>query len=293
MSQTSDTASAGAAPRVSIVTPIFNRREITLAFLKNIEALTYPFVDVTIVDDGSTDGSADAIAAQCPSVRLIRTDGNLWWSKATNIGVTDAIARGARYILTINDDVIVEPDFLSYLVEFAESHPRTLVGATIYDIAAPKKLWYAGGTNGWWSGQMLHRGERDRRPLHWLTGMGTLLPVEVFREIGMYDERHFPQYAGDVDLTMRARTHGFSLAISPRSIVWNKADESVQLIIRRRVTPRTFFLPVLSKKSDAMLSMRITLYARHWPPLLIPVAFVAYYTKFFAKQTVRLLRIRR
>jgi GT2 family glycosyltransferase len=280
-------------PKVSVITPIFNRRAITLDFLRGFSAVTYGNVEVVIIDDGSSDGSADAIAAEFPAVRLIRTAGNLWWSKATNVGVEDALTRGARYILTINDDVIVDPGFLTHLVHYAESHPRTLVGATIYEITLPKKLWYAGGTNGWWSGQLLHRGESDPRALHWLTGMGTLLPAEVFREVGLYDDRHFPQYAGDVDLTMRARKHGFSLAISRESIVWNKSDESVQLIIRRRVSLRNFFLPVFSKKSDALLSMRTRLYARHWPPLLIPVAFVAYYLRFFAKQTVRLLRIRR
>jgi GT2 family glycosyltransferase len=278
---------------VSVVTPVYNRIAITREFLQSMTDLRYPNYEIIIVDDGSTDGTANMVEHDFPSVRLIRTPGDQWWSKATNVGVGDALARDARYILTINDDVQVDPDFLTILVDVAEAHPRTLVGATIYEASMREKLWYAGGTMGWWTGQLLHRSLPDSRPLHWLTGMGTLIPAEVFREVGMYDHAHFPQYAADVDLTLRARRHGFFLAIADESMIWNKSDESVQLLIRRRVTPGNFFLPVVSRKSDAMLSMRTRLYLRHWPAPLIPIAFITYYMKFFGKQIIRLLRIRR
>src|SRR5690242_6946342 len=116
-------------PHVSVVVPVFNRLEHTREFLRCFEKVTYPNREVIIVDDGSTDGTADAIARQWPSVRLLREEGNLWWSESTNRGVRDALERGADYILTINDDVTFDADFLDRLVAYAETHPRTLVGA--------------------------------------------------------------------------------------------------------------------------------------------------------------------
>jgi GT2 family glycosyltransferase len=277
-------------PRVSVITPIFNRKDITRQFLQSFAGVTYPNFEIIVIDDGSTDGSADAIQREFPSVRVFRTEGNLWWSRATNVGVRDAISRGADFILTINDDVILDPEFLTHLVDRAVPNPRMLVGAMIYAARPPHNLWYAGGKFSWWTGQIPHRASVDDGPLYWLTGMGTLIPVGAFAEIGMYDEKHFPQYVGDVDFTLRAAKHGYALSIAERSRIYNRTEESIQRLIRQHVTLRNFFVPLFSNKSDSKIGMRLTLYRRYWPTLLAPIAFCAYYAVFFAKQTTRLLR---
>ena len=278
-------------PAVAVVVPIYSRRAITCDFLRSFSAVRYPNYEMIIVDDGSTDGSADAIAREFPSVRLIRTSGGLWWTRATNMGIADARSRGAAYILTINDDVLVDPYLLDALVRRAASQPRTLVGSTIFYHAEPDRIWYAGGRINWWSGDLVHRTSPGDGPLLWLTGMGTLVPVEAFDAVGHYDEANFPQYAADADFSLRAATSGFSLAIAPDAKIWNRTEESVQRRVRERVTPGTFFLPLTSNKSDAKLTLRLTLYTRHWPMVYRPIAFVAYYAKFLAKQFKRLLRV--
>jgi GT2 family glycosyltransferase len=274
---------------VSIVVPAYNRMALTRQFLQSFQLVTYPNFEIIVVDDGSTDGTPEMIARDFPRVRLLRQSGNLWWTKATNIGIRDALARNARYILTINDDVTVEPGFLSALVAHAGLHPRTLVGSLIYRHAQPSMLWYAGGTLGHLSGNLTHRTAFDPRPPAWLTGMGTLIPVTAFDEIGLYDEDHFPQYAADADFSLRAKKHGWSLAIAPGTAIWNRTEESSQLVIRKRVTLQTLFLPLFSLKSDSLLRMRVSLYRKHWPFFLQPVAFFSYYTTFAAKQTKRLI----
>jgi len=181
-------------------------------------------------------------------------------------------------------------EFLTHLVDRAVPNPRMLVGAMIYDARPPHNLWYAGGKFSWWTGQIPHRASVDDGPLYWLTGMGTLIPVGAFAEIGMYDEKHFPQYVGDVDFTLRAAKHGYALSIAERSRIYNRTEESIQRLIRQHVTLRNFFVPLFSNKSDSKIGMRLTLYRRYWPTLLAPIAFCAYYAVFFAKQTTRLLR---
>jgi len=281
-----------AMPMVSVVVPVYNRLELTRAFLQSFQMVVYPNFEIIIVDDGSTDGTPDMVVREFPRVRLIRERGGLWWAKATNVGIHDALLRDARYILTINDDVIVDPGFLSALTTYAEAHPRTLVGSMIYQRSQPSVLWYAGGTFSWLRGDLTHRTSADPRPPAWLTGMGTLIPVAAFEDVGYYDEDHFPQYSADADFSLRAKKCGWSLAIAPGTAIWNRTEESAQLVLRKRVTLRTFFLPLVSLKSDAQLRLRVALYRRHWPLLLQPIAFTVYYARFFAKQTVRLLRLR-
>jgi GT2 family glycosyltransferase len=279
------------APLIAVIVPIYNRRAITCDFLRSFSSVRYPRYEMILVDDGSTDGSADAITREFPSVRIIRTHGGLWWTRATNIGIADARGREAEYILTINDDVLVDPFLLDALVRTAESRPGTLVGSTIYYQSDPERIWYAGGKMHWLAGDLVHRTSADDGPLCWLTGMGTLVPVQVFDAIGSYDEIHFPQYAADADFSLRAVKAGFPLAIAPDARIWNRTEESVQRRVRERVTPRTFFLPLFSNKSDAKLSLRLVLYRRHWPAAIRPVAFVAYYAKFLAKQVKRLIHL--
>jgi GT2 family glycosyltransferase len=276
-------------PKVTIIVPVYNRVGITLEFLRDFQRVTYPNYEMLIVDDGSSDGTSEAIHKEFPRVRVMETEGDFWWAKCMNRGVEWALSNGADYVLTINDDVVVDPSFLSVLVSYALQHPRTLVGSFIYEFGRPDKLWYAGGRISWLRGEMPHRSSLTDGKLEWLTGMGTLIPAEVFREVGLYDDVHLPQYTADAEFSLRAREKGFGLAVVKESVLWNKSEESSQRLIRKHVTLKTFLLPLSSKQSDSLLSMRCFLYRRYWPAPLRPIAISAYYAKYAAKQLKRLL----
>jgi len=276
-------------PRVVLLVPVYNRREITLEFLRAARTIDYPSLEIVIVDDGSPDGTADAIEREFPEVRLLRTPGEYWWSRCMNTGLRDALPRQPEYVLTLNDDVSFDPSFLRHLVAHARTHPRTLVGSMIYYQERPEKVWYAGGTIGWLRGELLHRSSPDDGKLRWLTAMGVLIPATVFAEVGLYDEDHFPQYVADAELSMRARARGYALAIEPRSRIWNRTEESSHVIDRRSVTPRTFLLPFRSIRSAYEFRMRRALYRLYWPALLRPVALAVYVLRVLRKQTIRLI----
>ena len=279
-------------PKVSVVVAVYNRIHLTKTFLQNFTRVTYPNYELIIVDDGSTDGTSNMIMKEFSYVRILKREGNLWWSKATNIGVSDATLRGADYILIMNDDVVFEPDFLFHLVAYAEAHPRAIVGSIIYDFNNRSQLWYAGGKRNLWAGELQHRASLNDDEIFWLTGMGTLLPVQVFEEVGFYDDKRFPQYSGDADLSIRARKQGYSLAIEPKSILWNKTEDSGDEIIRRGVTLKTLFTPLFSRRSVSKLSVRVNLYWRYWPALFIPIGFISYYMRFFIRQILYFLKLR-
>ena len=78
--------------RVEIVTPVYNRRDITLQCLKSLSRLNCEGLQIhtIIVDDGSTDGTSEAIKKDFPEVEIIKGDGNLWFSEGTNVGIRAA-----------------------------------------------------------------------------------------------------------------------------------------------------------------------------------------------------------
>src|SRR5689334_5770753 len=107
--------------RIEAVTPVHNRRELTLGCLRSLMSADLTGIDLhtIIVDDGSTDGTAEAVRENFPGVEIIPGDGNLWYTAGMNAGITAALKHEPDYILAINNDCEFDPQFLQRLVETA------------------------------------------------------------------------------------------------------------------------------------------------------------------------------
>jgi GT2 family glycosyltransferase len=287
-------------PKVSIITPVHNGVEHTAAYLDSVSRVGYPNYEVIVVDDGSTDGSAEIIARDFPQVRVLRGDGNLWWAGGTNAGIRDALERDTDFILTMNNDVEVAPDLLDVLLGCAEANPGAIIGGKIYFMDDPQRIWSAGGRLNWLSGKTLVQvghGELDREefcqrePMDFLTGMNVLIPAEVFGKIGFYDEVRFPQYHADTEFTLRARKAGIPIVFEPAAHVWNRVESTfMQRFLRtRKFDARGVRELLTSPRSPMNISCYWLLHRRYCPPLLIPWAF----TLRLARVAVFLVKIRR
>src|SRR4029453_10583285 len=94
-----------------------------------------------IVDDGSTDGTAEAVALQFPNVEIIRGDGSLWYTAGTNRGIEAALRHEPDYVLAINDDSIFDEKCIRRMVECAEKYPRSVIGALLLDWSEPHRVF--------------------------------------------------------------------------------------------------------------------------------------------------------
>jgi N-acetylglucosaminyl-diphospho-decaprenol L-rhamnosyltransferase len=209
--------------QIYVVVPTFNRKFFTQRFLHCLGRQTLKNFQIIVVDDASTDGTAELIAEEFPGVHLVRGDGNLWWTGATNLGVRHAFtqASDADAILVINDDIEVDPDYLETLHRLWRSTPRTLIGSVLVDIDNPEVIWDGGRIVNWWSAKFKILNSRRKLSefgrghcvdVSLLTGSGTLIPIPVFREIGLYDDEHFQQ-CGDTELPVRAKNIGYRLIV--------------------------------------------------------------------------------
>lgn len=213
---------------VEITAPVHNRREITLQALRSLSRIdrTGLYVHVIIVDDGSTDGTGEAIRERFPEVEVVRGDGNLWYTAGTNRGIEAALEKNPDYVLAINDDAVFDEKFLVRLVNCAESHPRSVVGPLLLLWDEPHKVFQVAPKwsvryGGW---QHLNRQTvwtmpREAWEVEAIVGNCVLLPVEAIRRIGLMDAQKFPHY-GDTDYTVRMRRAGWRLMIEPRSRIF-------------------------------------------------------------------------
>ena len=111
------------SPRVTAVVLSWNGRERTLACLRSLEHVTYRPFSVLVVDNGSSDGSADAVAAEHPDVSLVRLGENLGFAGGMNAGIRAAFAAGADAVVLLNNDMEVEPGFVEPLVAALDGRP--------------------------------------------------------------------------------------------------------------------------------------------------------------------------
>lgn len=227
---------------IAILIPVFNRLEYTQECLRNLEITILQheairkFYTVIVVDDASSDGTSGWIANNYPQVHLIQGNGDLWWSGGINRGAEYAIEKlDCSHVLLWNNDIEVDSKYFQRLLSLAELHRKdTLVGSKIYGNIEKRLVWSMGGKFNPRTGKSFMIGYlcEDNTELNqlieadWLTGMGSLVPTEVIRKIGYWDEKNFPQYIGDMEFTYRAKKNGFRVIVDPGLIILNDTSST-------------------------------------------------------------------
>lgn len=226
--------------RVEIVAPVHNRREITLQCLRSLSRIDRNSLDVhiIIVDDGSTDGTGEAIGREFPDVQVVEGDGNLWFTEGTNVGVRAALKYNPDYILMINDDQIFDSKFLLYMVETAEKYPRSIVGSLLLLWDAPHKLFqvsprwetFSGGWRHWYH-QTVWTIPAKPWAVEIIVGNCVLLPRQAIEEAGLMNSKRYPNF-GDAEYTPRLRKKNWKLLIEPRARVFCQPNNSPAKVTR-------------------------------------------------------------
>ncbi len=220
--------------KIYIVIPVFNRCEETLKCLASLRRQTYDNFVSIVVDDGSSDDTELRVREAFPEVILLKGDGNLWWTGGTNKGVVWALERAQRddLILTLNNDLTVEADYLQILMAaFKESGPNVVLGSKSVFSSDASKVMFAGVKINWLTGTSKPSTERVKRQnclikTTVLPGRGSLFPVEVFKKIGLYDAESFPQYLADYDFSLRAEKAGYPLYVVEKAVVHSDVEKT-------------------------------------------------------------------
>lgn len=219
-------------PLVYAVVLNWNRREDTLGCLESLTRVDYPNLRLLVVDNGSSDGTPEAVSCQFPDVGLIVNDRNLGFAAGCNVGIRYALDRGADHVLLLNNDTLVDPAVVDHLVSLAGPDVG-MVAPKIYYAAEPTRLWSIGGMRhpltiektGDACGQVDAGQWEDVLERDYFVGCVLLISRRLLTEVGLFDERFFMYYE-DSDLSLRARRAGFRLLLSPQAKVWHKVAVS-------------------------------------------------------------------
>lgn len=274
-----------ANPLVAVVVPVFNNKEDTREFLESFKKVTYPNHEIIIIDDGSSDGTEEMLESEYPEVRIVKGDGTLMSALAFNLGIEKAREIEAEYILQIDNDTTVEPEFLSILVDTALRNPRSIITSKVYYYYDPQRLIDAGVEFSWWKGGYSSAGydeidlgqyeqERDVE----FGVMGILIKTSFFDDFGLVDHETFPHWRWEGDLYLRARKKGYRFIYQPKSRVWHKVSSTAKktgLYSKRRFIKNPVGTLIYAFSSDGQggpLGIRTLLryYGRHYPLWFIP-----------------------
>jgi len=219
--------------KIAIIIPVFNRKNITLNCLKQLQAVATEGAELTVVvvDDGSTDGTNAAIKSDFPETVVLTGDGNLWWSGAINMGVEYALKSDFDFVLCINDDIEFDDAFIVELLRVAERTPNALVGSiSLYKTEDGREQIISAGfvREGTFqtiesplAGKYLEQiNAEDVLQREILTGSSLLIPIQVFEKIGLFNAKNYPHNWGDFEFSLRAFLNGFPCLIVPRSKIY-------------------------------------------------------------------------
>lgn len=220
-------------PRVSIITINYNQVKHTCALLESLRKVSYPDVEVIVIDNFSAEDPTNEITSQFPEVKFIRSVKNLGFAGGNNLGIN--VATGS-YLLFLNNDTEVDPGFLEPMVNLFETDPKA--GA-----ASSKILYYNSGNVIQYAGSTCvnpltgrnkrvgfmekDRGQHDtQRETDLAHGAAMMVPKRVIDLVGMMPEFFFLYYE-EIDWCESIKKAGYKIFFVPDSKVYHKESMSV------------------------------------------------------------------
>ncbi|NOR86926.1 MAG: glycosyltransferase [Bacteroidales bacterium] len=254
-------------PLVSIVSVQYGHAEVTIDMVKSLRKITYPNIEIIIVDNASPDEHPEIVKQECPEIIYIESDENLGFAGGNNLGFK--VAKG-KYILMLNNDTEVEEKFLEPLVLKMENDPTIgIVSPKIRFFHSPDTLQYVGynpinsitqrgGAKGF--------GEKDKGQYEedalasYGHGAAMMVPMKVVQEVGLMADIFFLYYE-ELDWAHRIRDFGYKIYYVHDSLIYHKESISTGgrvsplrayymtrnriLYLRRNVNGFTYFLAIL------------------------------------------------
>lgn len=221
-------------PSVAIILVNWNSYQVTNDCIQSLQRIDYPNYRVIVVDNGSVDGSGKQLEQAHDPIDVLYSPENKGFTGGNNIGIRYALEQGFEYIMMLNNDTFVEPDFLGHLVGHLSAHPETgAVQPRIYFNHDRELLWNGGSYFNHWLGYAYTQGENQlpkekhliTKNVDWITGCAFMIRSSVLRQTGVLAENMFI-YSEDVDLSFRIKNKSHLLTYVPESVIYHIAGVS-------------------------------------------------------------------
>ena len=223
-------------PKIAIIIINWNTYQLTFNCLKSLGECSYKNKKVFFVDNGSIDGSGDKIALEFSEINYIKNEKNEGFTGANNLALKAILEQDFDYVLLLNNDTEVKPNFLSLLE--AKMNSDNKLAATqplILNFKNKDTIWNAGGsfntffglTKTRLKGMIFNPQLNIETSTQWITGCCILVKTSVVKQVGLLDNRFFA-YFEDVDWSIRMTNLGYKLAVVPESIIYHHTSGSTK-----------------------------------------------------------------
>lgn len=224
-------------PQVTVIIVNWNGWEDTIECLESLFQINYPKYQIIVVDNHSQDDSVKRIKEYAKKRKLIiiLNDENYGFAEGNNIGIKYAQENfNPDYILLLNNDTVVDKDFLNELVNAGENDDTIgILGPKIYFYDAPNVIWSAGCKISWKlaRGIQIGSGELDQgqydeqKEVEYVSGSAFLIKTNAIKKIGLMDKNYF-LYFEESDWTLRANQAGYKSLYVPSAKIWHKISRS-------------------------------------------------------------------
>lgn len=222
---------------IYIIIVNWNQYNLTANCIRSLQSINYSNYRIIVIDNASLDGSPEKLSKEFgPQVDLIFHDKNIGFTGGSNAGIQYALAQGAHYIMLLNNDTIVHPNFIDPLMEQIRSNPGIgVVTPKIYYLnhAKTNRIWAAGGETTIWMGisRSRGRGQIDNgqfnsvQEVDYASGCCLLTKRDVLEEVGSLTNAYFAYYE-DVDWCFRVKQKGYQILYVPQSSIWHSVGSS-------------------------------------------------------------------
>lgn len=250
----------------------WNTRDLLLACLSSVQAASGLSTKVVVVDNASTDGSAEAIVETFPDVEVISNRDNLGFSRANNLALVRYQDR-SRYFLLLNPDTLVEPDTFKNVISFMDQHPEagiagckvvtpqgTLDWACKRGFLTPALLFYKAvgldkrypKSRRFGGYHLTYLDENEIHEVDSVVGAFMMIRGECLQSVGLLDDSYF-MYGEDIDFCFKTKQNGWKIFYVPTTKIIHYKGQSTQKrsyrmiyhwysavgqFYRRRVAPR-------------------------------------------------------
>lgn len=214
------------SPQVSIIIVNYNGKELLEKCLESLFKANYEKFEVILVDNNSTDGTLEFVTKNYPSIIIIKLDSNKGFAEPNNIAAK--IAKG-KYLLFLNNDTVVTPDFISEMIKVVENDKK--IGICQSLLLKPDGSIDSSGDFIDKLGVVYNSKTKidDMREISSARGASMLIRKKVFDELGGFDEKFFVSFE-DVDLGWRTWIIGYHVMLVPTSIVYHSGGTTIEKI---------------------------------------------------------------
>jgi GT2 family glycosyltransferase len=198
------------AENIAIVVPTYNRKDITLRFIRRIREQS-PEIPIYVCDSGSTDGTVEALSS-FSVLEILHVGSAAWWSAAVNRGIERALSQGFSAILIMNDDIEFDDRLILSLLEKHHQFPDAIVSPLQ---GSHSGLFLGMQYFGMFKRMKILCGAESEIAVDTTNGCCLLVPESVFAKVGKIDEEHCPHLYGDTEFQVRAGKLSFPTIACP------------------------------------------------------------------------------